>query len=534
MSLLTIAVYFGVVVIYKAAVALHRIDQPYLSPIHAEAWLALAVNFSLVFNSLTTKSEPSSGNTANYSWRQAVWPVALVAALISLAYWRTLSNPLLSDDYLIVMSRRDWRWAGIVHQFRVPGGDGFFRPITNLTLSATGLWAGPGNRPQLWRLVALALDCINAILVYVFALQLKLPRTAAIAAACIFSVHAAHPEAVAWIAGRFDLVSTLFVLLAVVLFKAAYQSHYFDLLIGLAALSMMLAALSKEPGFIFPVLATLVAWHAGEKSKRVLLSLGIFYAVAAALFAYRWRVMGGIGGYVDLSGRPQALHFSLVRAFNILFLRIWTVLYFPINWSVQPGVLLLVLLAVYIGALLCLMRSRPSHRDILLGVGLVVATTLVPLHLLVLNQDLQGTRMVYLTSAAFSILVGVALAGLSPKVRSLCALTIILFNFGALTHNLAIWGTVSLRAQDACKDAAALAGASVSHVVVQQLPQSIDGVFFFANGFPACVEAAAGRKIEVEVDRGAALPPSNNTLLLRWNRQLERLECGETGASGCK
>ncbi len=339
-------------------------------------------------------------------------------------------------------------------------------------------------------------------------------------------VHAAHPKAVAWIAGRFDLVSTLFVLLGLVFFKAAYQSARFNLLAGLAALSMILAALSKEPGFIFPVLATLVALHAGEKSKRVILALGLFYVGAAALFAYRWSVLGGIGGYVDAGGRPQALHLGLGRAFKTLSLRLWTALYFPINWSVRPSPLLVCLLAAYVGALLWLMLARPSRRDILLGIGLVLTTALIPLHLLVLDQDLQGARMLYLASAAFSILLAMALAGLRPKARSLCALTIVVFNLAALSHNLDIWKNVSQRAQEACKDASVLVGASATSMLVQQLPQSMNGVFFFANGFSQCVQAAAGRKVEVELDRGATPHRPDSQVLLRWNQKREQLECG--------
>jgi hypothetical protein len=531
LSLLAIAAGFGAVVIYKAALCLPGTGGPFLAPLHAEDWLALAVTVSLIFNSLRATAEPGIRGEDLPSGRALFWPITLIATLTFLLYWRALRYPLLADDYLIVRYQQNWSWAGIVQQFRVPGGDGFFRPITNLTLSATALWAGPGNRPELWRLIAFSLHCVNAILVYLFASQLKLARTAAVAAACIFAVHATHPEAVAWIAGRFDLVSTLFVLLALVLFKAAYASKRFNLLVGLAALSMILGALSKECGFIFPVLATLVALHAGEKSRRVALALGLFYAGAAALFAYRWSLLGGVGGYLDASGRPQALHFSLGRAFNTLFLRLWTALYFPINWSVQPGALLVFLLAVYIGALLWLMLGQPSLRDISLCIGLVLATALVPLHLLLVDKDLQGARMIYLASAMFSILLGAALTGLPPKARSFCAVVIILFNYAALTHNLNIWEGVSQHAQQACQDASRYAGASANRLLVQQLPESLDGVFFFGNGFPECVEATAGRKIEVEIDRGSAPHSSNGQAVLRWNQQQQQLECS---GGGCR
>jgi hypothetical protein len=246
LSLFSIAAAFGSAVIYRASLSLHRIGRPFAAPLHAEDWLALAVTLSLIFNSLTTESESRTCSEDSHSASWLVWPIVSISVLIMLVYWRALRYPLLSDDYVIVGYRQNWSLAGIIQQFRAPGGDGFFRPITNLSLAATGRWAGPGYRPELWRLVAFALHCINAVLVYLFASQLKLSRTAAVAAACIFGIHAAHPEAVAWIAARFDLVSTLFVLLALVLFKAAYQSDRFNLLVGLSALSMVLAALSKE------------------------------------------------------------------------------------------------------------------------------------------------------------------------------------------------------------------------------------------------------------------------------------------------
>ena len=106
-------------------------------------------------------------------------------------------------------------------------------------------------------------------------------------------------------------------------------------------------------------------------------------------------------------------------------------------------------------------------------------------------------------------------------------MAILLFNYAALTHNLNIWERVSQRAQQACQDASHYAGASANRMLIQELPESLDGVFFFANGFPECVEAAADRKIEVELNRGLAPHPSNDQVVLHWNRQREKLECGK-------
>ena len=68
----------------------------------------MAVTLSLIFNSLTTKSEPSIGGKDAHSWGESVWPIALVAALTFMVYWRALHYPLLSDDYLIVTYQQNW------------------------------------------------------------------------------------------------------------------------------------------------------------------------------------------------------------------------------------------------------------------------------------------------------------------------------------------------------------------------------------------------------------------------------------------
>src|ERR1039458_4833189 len=56
LSLFAIALGFGSVVIYRTTLSLYRTGRPFLTPLHAEDWLALAVTLSFIFNSLTTKS----------------------------------------------------------------------------------------------------------------------------------------------------------------------------------------------------------------------------------------------------------------------------------------------------------------------------------------------------------------------------------------------------------------------------------------------------------------------------------------------
>jgi hypothetical protein len=62
------------------------------------------------------------------------------------------------------------------------------------------------------------------------------------------------------------------------------------------------------------------------------------------------------------------------------------------------------------------------------------------------------------------------------------SIAIVVFNLVALSHNMAAWEYASQKARAACSVAAKCAG------VASGLPGSLNGVYFFANGFPECVE----------------------------------------------
>lgn len=84
-------------------------------------------------------------------------------------------------------------------------------------------------------------------------------RLAAFFAAALFAVHGTRPEAAMWIAGRFDLVATLFILMGLLLFIRSYgEASSIGYVYEMASLMcMVLAILSKESAFVFPLLLML-------------------------------------------------------------------------------------------------------------------------------------------------------------------------------------------------------------------------------------------------------------------------------------
>ena len=111
----------------------------------------------------------------------------------------------------------------------------------------------------------------------------------------------------------------------------------------------------------------------------------------------------------------------------------------------------------------------------------------------------------------------------SRSLRIGVATALLLFHFAALRHELGAWESVSALARRTCVDSApAIAASAGSQVIVQGLPDSIDGVFFLGNGFSECVQLAAGRRLPDPIIGGAgvASPPAR---VFRWDSQRRRL-----------
>src|SRR6267142_498754 len=252
-----------------------------------------------------------------FSRTDLVTAIGLMALTIT-AFWRTTHLYFLSDDFVLLKHARSLHGA-FRPLFTTGGGDGFFRPIGYISLAFTSACAGAN--PVRWHATALAIHITNTVLVYMLAAMLGRSRLAAIFAAVLFAIHGTRPEAAVWIAGRFDLLSTFFVLCGLVFFIGSQHElasiRYVYAFASLAC--MILAILTKESAYVFPFLLILLLVSDGHWSWRRLAGLISFHFVAAALFAYRWILFGGIGGYRDVqTGEPQALNLGIVHTLKAL------------------------------------------------------------------------------------------------------------------------------------------------------------------------------------------------------------------------
>jgi len=351
------------------------------------------------------------------------------------AFWRTLPSYFLSDDFVLLKHAKALHGA-FRPLFTNGGGDGFFRPIGYVSLVLTSTWAGAN--PTLWHATALVLHIVNVLLVFTLAFVIGRSRFASFFAAALFAIHGTRPEVAVWIAGRFDLLSTFFVLCGLLFFigsqsQAAPVGHFYA---AASMVCMVLAILNKETAYLFPALLVLVLVDQQNVSRRKMASLIPFFVAAAALFLYRLWIFSGVGGYNDpLTGKSLALSIRLLPALKALLLRTWAILFFPINWSREPNKLLVLTMMAYILALVWLTTARMNRMRLVFPLAFVFVTAVPALPLLLIGQDLNKSRLLYLPSVGFSILLATLLDAVRCKVRGIIPDVILAFHVAVLQHN---------------------------------------------------------------------------------------------------
>jgi hypothetical protein len=512
------ALLFAILIVSGAAIAWRIAFGPFHllltvnSPLNAESIFGLALTALLAMECAPDRKKhlyrPPAG--AIFTLVAAL----ALAALVWAAFAGSVQSYFLSDDFGIVTTANSFSASQFLKVLRTPGEDNFFRPLGWASYGLTAAWAG--FDPARWHLVALVFHLANSLLVFWLAFRLSGSRFGAAVAAALFAIHGTRPEAAVWIASRFDLQAAFFTLLGLILFLD-YAETGGMLPAVLATAAMAAAMLTKESALVFPLLAVLVA--AVRHVRRPLRPAGfvLLFGTALAAFVYRWVVLGGIGGYfVPGTSELQAAHIRPLGVLKVLGLRLWSALYFPINWSTQPAPWLAAVAALYLACLLLLARSRPRLGLFWFALGFIAVAAIPPMHVLLIGADLQKARLLYLPSAGFAMLIAFAIEGLeSRRLQITVAVGALVFNFGALQHNLRYWNEASVQVERACAIIARRAPVSARVLLVPGAPGSVNGVYFLQQNFTECVQLA-GRDFELVT--AIPLPRTSHTAVLPWSQ----------------
>jgi hypothetical protein len=483
------AVCAGVALLAGAVLILRVLYPPFRSaagstfPLKAEGLFAVSVIVLALMRKPAPETETRRASPAA-SWRRFLAPLVLVV-VITAFFCSSLWLPLNTDDFthMELLTQAAGRSPALI--FTAPaGGPLDFRPLGILTYYWELRWMGISAFPR--HVFDLLLHLLNCLLIYWLAGRLGLRAPFDLVAALLFGLHGTRPEVVCWPAARFDSLAALFVLAGLAAFLRWEQSGGRKWYLA-ACCACLLGLLSKESAYVFPLLVT-AAWAPRQPWRRWR-ALAPFYLVTGLVFAYRWRLVGGIGGYLaGRTGEPAVLQLRPLKTLEALSVRIWATLWFPVNWSDGPGLVLSVATGCVIVASLWLALRGTRRQAALFSVAFVLLAALPVQHLLLIGPDLEKSRYLYLPSAGFAVLLG-ALAGSMPSRRAawLVATALVAFQAAALTHNLATWARVTSQGFENCSFLANELRQHEGPASVVGLPHVVDGVYNLSHGFGGCL-----------------------------------------------
>ena len=220
--------------------------------------------------------------------------VAVAAGVLTaawlLAYAPTIAGGFIKDDFAWVYHGHANGWSSISPALASPGG--FYRPLVQLTFSATEALFGTNPIPYALTNLLLGLACAASI--FALARALGLAAWAALAATAVwaFNFHGIN-MAILWFSGRTSLLGTLFSTLA-----ALALTRNRNVAAGVLAL---MAFLSKEEVVALPLILMLWLLLSGSSVKR---SLTLWIALAIYL------VLREYAGAVGISDAPPYYQFN--------------------------------------------------------------------------------------------------------------------------------------------------------------------------------------------------------------------------------
>lgn len=436
------------------------------------------------------------------------------------------SLPFLSDDFAFIfpdtLSSATWIQRG---------GDGFYRPLGNTILALAAHTLPPSPLP--WGLWILASNLVVSALAGILGAHLSQQNEnpnwfVGVWTSALFLAHAAHPEASVWLAGRFDVLATLFVFGGILSALAWIRSERWPWLAA-SIVCMMAAITTKEIAYTYPALLLLVFLLRPVEKRRVALAFAWHAAAAFLLLAFRFWLFHGFGGYVDPETGISELHsvgpLHLVKAYGT---RLLPTLLFPVNLSVNPNVFVTLMIAV--GAVCygrIAFRANLARSVLVFSLGWMVFASLPAISQLLIGPDLEKSRVLFLASFGICFLLAnaISLRRKSTGARA-WELLFALFWVSLLYHNLHIRRDVAFTVDKACQQAAEIARSTPKPIRLEGLPPLVHGIYAFSNGFPTCVGKVSGRHPD-DIDNARDNVPNHfdeSPATWRWNAQEERFQ----------
>lgn len=449
---------------------------------------------------------------------------AALVVLIALVYGVSLGHQFVFDDTSLVVENELVQLPLARAGELLAGASGgiSYRPLRIFSYMID-YRIGGGLDPAVFHASNLVWHALTTLVVYALASLTVGSFGGALAAASLFAVHPLGSEAVVYVAGRRDLLCTLFVLVALVCWcrllgagssgggaRAAGVVRRSVLLVAMVAFAV-LAMAAKEMAVVLPALAVLLAGSLrsatprGEEGSQAWSALGA--SVAALLGVGVWLYGGVIASSLAKAGggalAPQPA-LSLHVLGRYLRLAIWPSDLladyrsgaFPLPLAAFDATALVAALAL---ALVLGVGAALLLRGSIAGAGLVwFVVALLPVAQLVPYGEIVSEHNAYLAMVGLALAAGRAVTVVAPTRPRVVAAAVVLL--------VAVLGVRShVRALD-WRDSLTLWRATVATA-----PRSVRGQFNLAVAMIADGDLLGAR---VVLDRARELAPDDRDVLI--------------------
>jgi hypothetical protein len=397
--------------------------------------------------------------------------VAGVAGAV-LLYYPVIGSGLFADDFGLLHAAREGRWTVWSDLFR-PMLFLVWRGLDGLTTHVAP-WLHATN---------IVLHGLNAAMVALLASQIGLSRGAAVMAGSLFLCFPAAVEAVTWPAGFQDVGMTTLVLAFLL---ASGRSEQTPVSVVVAMVCVLAACVTKETAVVAPLLAVLLAIASGHRNVR---TIALSVAAVAVFLAVRFTFLPLPPALTPAS--RYALKEFLVRPFASLLV--------PFRASevvAHPIVIWMLVAFVVVGLCVSIRRWGRGDRSLAAGIALTafVTCSVLPLaRIFVVLDDLQGSRYLYLGTAAWVLLLATLFARadrrLSLRGAASAAVIVVCWIVATRAHQRQWLAAGEVR--DRILSAVSTLPGDCERTAVYGLPEVRDGVPIFLNGFH---EAAGSSK----------------------------------------
>lgn len=216
--------------------------------------------------------------------------VSVLLALFALAlYWQSTSFDFAYDDFWRIhqdtlVTSPEASSVTILQSATAPGN--LYRPLTTLSFRLNYELAGESAFG--FHITNILLYALICALLFALLKKWRFGNGFAATVTLLFVVHPLHIEAVANVAGRSELLAALFGISAVLALLNPLPS---SVKLSFAGICLLCAALAKETGYAYFVIAPLAVWYQGDKALKPQKLLWLLLPLCCAL-ALRLNALG--------------------------------------------------------------------------------------------------------------------------------------------------------------------------------------------------------------------------------------------------